>query len=111
MHSPLFHPRSGYISRLKLSARGSEAETIYRSQVSSPSGPTLHHSLVAERTSWASLHGLEPDDGAYLLELSFRPLTMGQLGEALAVYSQTREMVSATVQRLVVHGLIEVVGV
>jgi hypothetical protein len=45
-----------------------------------------------------------------VFELSFRPLTMNPLGEALAIYSQTREMVAATVNRLVVGGYVSVFG-
>jgi hypothetical protein len=79
--------------------------------VSAFGGPTIHRDLASERAAWARVHGLEPDDGAYLVELSFRPLTINQLGEALAIYSQTREMVSETVDRLVVGGFLRVVGI
>jgi hypothetical protein len=58
------------------------------------------------RSEWARSHGLEPDDGAYLVELSARALTLKQLGEALAVCSQSREMVLLTIRRLVARGFV-----
>ena len=102
-------PRAGHITKLELTRQGSSTEAAYSSRVSS-GGTTLHLSQSAARFAWASTHRLEPDDGAYLFELSFRPLTMNQLGEAVATYSQTREMVATTVQRLVVRGYVSVLG-
>ncbi len=59
------------------------------------------------RSVWASCHGLEPDDGAYLSELSVGALTIRQLGEALAVCGQSREMITSTVNRLASKGFLD----
>lgn len=65
--------------------------------------------LSSERAQWAYAHGLQPVDGAYLRELSRRPLTLTQLGEALAVFSQTTQMVALAMEQLHGLGLIEAV--
>lgn len=52
-------------------------------------------------------HGLEPDDGPYLSELRIAALTVRELGEALAICGQTREMVSTTVARLLSQGFLQ----
>lgn len=94
--------------RLQLSDSGQLTVAAYRSQVSAADGPLAHREHVDERMSWALGHGLEPDDGVYLLELASRPLTIGQLGEALAIHSRTRQMIVLAVERLLGHGFVDV---
>jgi len=79
-------------------------EVKYRGEIARASGRCL---FEAARAGWATAHGLEPDDGAYLVELVERPLTLSQLSEALAICSQTREMVVLTMERLVSRGYVE----
>ena len=66
--------------------------------------------MRGERSEWAYSHGLEPFDGTYLQELCARPLTLRQLGEALAIFGQTTEMVEVAVGRLQLLGFVQPVG-
>ncbi len=93
--------------RYSLSARGFATAALCPEP---PSNNTLDGSwdrLQSERAQWAYAHGLDPLDGAYLYELSRRPLTVGQLGEALAILSQTSQMVEQAVVKLGSLGLVE----
>jgi hypothetical protein len=81
-------------------------EAAYRSHIAAVRGARAGTAFERARCAWASSHGLEPDDGAYLVELSTRPLTLKQIGEGLAVCSQSREMVLRTIGRLVSRGFV-----
>lgn len=94
-------------ARVRLSPRGHSTEAAYRSHVAGASGPSRREAFESARAQWALRHGLEPDDGAYLGELRIIALTIKELGEALAICGQTREMVSDTVRRLLARGFLE----
>jgi hypothetical protein len=75
--------------------------------------PPTHRRLftvarVEASASWAHTHGLEPADGPYLVELSARPLTLKQLGEALAIHGQSRQMIGEAVERLILTGFLRI---
>jgi hypothetical protein len=99
-------PQSGHLTRLRLSERGQSIEAAFRRAVSPTRGRILRRDDIAATLLWAGEHGLEARDGPYLVELASRPLTVEQLGEALAIHGQTREMIGVTVQRLVSKGLV-----
>lgn len=107
MQNSDFLPRLGRSARFRLSSRGHSTEAAYRSHVASAHGPTRRKAFECARSEWALCHGLEPDDGAYLGELRIVALTVKELGEALAICGQTREMVSTTVGRLLSRGFLE----
>lgn len=96
-------PRS---ARFCLSSTGRTTEAAYRSGVARARGPDRRALFESERSQWALAHRLEPDDGVYLVELVLRPLTLAQLGEGLAICSQTRDMVKRAVERLVERGYV-----
>lgn len=103
-NSPTLLSRS---ARVRLSPRGHSTEASYRSHVTGAIGPDRRKAFDVARAEWALCHGLEPDDGAYLGELRVVTLTVKELGEALAIRGQTREMVSGTVERLLTRGFLE----
>jgi plasmid stability protein len=94
-------------ARVRLSSHGHSTEAAYRSHVSGANGPNRRKAFEYARAEWAQCNGLEPDDGAYLGELRIATLTIKELGEALAICGQTREMVSDTVKRLLSRGFLE----
>jgi hypothetical protein len=102
-------PPSGYSPRFRLSARGHTTEAAYRDSVTRMPGRIRPRLDVPASARWANEHGLDPDDGPYLVELASRPLTLGQLGEALAIHSQSQEMIALAVDRLLCRGLVCVV--
>jgi hypothetical protein len=59
------------------------------------------------REQWARAHGLEPRDGAYLVELASGAHTLRELGEGMAIFSQSHQMVVQTLTRLVSLGVVE----
>jgi hypothetical protein len=102
-------PPPGYSPRFRLSTRGHSTEAAYRHTVTSMPGRIRPRLNVPASAQWAAEHGLDPDDGPYLVELASRPLTIAQLGEALAIHSQSREMVALAVDRLLCRGFVCVV--
>lgn len=98
---------TGDPARFCLSVRGFSTNFAYQTCVATVSERPLRSAVQAACVDWADAHGLEPQDGAYLRELEDRPLTLNQLGEALAVSGQTREMIVSTVTRLVGMGFVE----
>ena len=108
MHNADNQPRLAYSPRFCLSERGQASEAAYRHTVS-PIGERIFRDVDAgANAAWADACGLHPGDGRYLVELAHRPLTLRQLGEALAVHSQTVEMIGATVERLVLTGFLNI---
>lgn len=107
MQDPGYPLTLGRVARFRLSTRGRSMEAAYRSQVDVTRGPTRRTAFESARSEWASSHGLEPDDGVYLVELREGSLTLNELGEQLAVCGQKREMISTVLLRLVSHGLVE----
>jgi len=98
---------TGKPARFSLSLRGFSTNFAYQSCVATVTERPVRSAVQAACADWAYAHGLEPQDGAYLKELEDRPLTLRQLGEALAVSGQTREMIVSTVTRLVGMGFVE----
>ena len=92
--------------RFSLSTRGYAAVAL-RPNPASAKAVDGGERLDSERAQWAYAHGLQPLDGAYLSELERRPLTLRQLGEALAILSQTSHMVKRTMLELQSLGLVE----
>jgi hypothetical protein len=101
----------GYLPRLCLSKRGRASATEFARTSGSGRGVARLPVHAGLRLEWADTQGLEPSDAPYLVELIFRPLTLAQLGEALAIHGQTREMIRESVDRLVVGGFLSVEGV
>lgn len=95
------------LHRYSLSARGFATAALCPERPSNSATDGSWDRLHSERAQWAYAHGLEPLDGVYLSELSRRPLTVGQLGEALAILSQTSQMVQQAVVKLGSLGLVE----
>jgi hypothetical protein len=110
MHNPDFLPPTGYVPRLCLSVRG-RASAAEFARASGSNRVVARLPVHADlRLVWAETEGLEPSDAPYLVELTFRPLTLAQLGEALAIHGQTREMINMAVDRLVLGGFLTVEG-
>jgi hypothetical protein len=65
-----------------------------------------HGAFASASASWAAKFELHPDDGMYLTEIGERPLTLSQLGEALAVCSQSQEDIKRCLVRLLGVGLV-----
>lgn len=107
MQNKIASIRLGRSGKFLLSSRGSSTEAAYRAHVRVTRGSTRRLAFDGARAEWAQAHGLEPDDGVYLSELSSGSLTLEQLGEGLAVCSQTREMISAALVRLISGGFVE----
>jgi hypothetical protein len=103
-------PRPGVVTRFDLSARGRTSEAAYRRSASMAPGRRARSADGHASVVWAIEHGLEPADGPYLIELAARPLTLNQLGEALAIHSQSREMIGFAVARLVSKGFVRMAG-
>ena len=99
-------------NRFGLTPLGYSTEAAYRSHIALARGrgPSPRLELKSARAYWALAHDLEPDDGPYLSEVGERALTLKQLGEALAICGQSREMVGAVVARLSARGFLEPVG-
>ncbi len=93
--------------RFKLSARGFATAALCPKRPAEHATDGSWERLHSERAQWAYAHGLQPLDGAYLCELRRRPLTLSQLGEALAVLGQTSQMVALAVAQLGGLGLVE----
>lgn len=60
----------------------------------------------AAMVQWSRQNCLELDDGLYLGELSRGPLTYGELGEAVAIFGHTQEMVAFGIARLLERELV-----
>jgi hypothetical protein len=104
--------RVGRKARFCLSARGSATEFGYRSRIigaRGSGGSSGRTAFEGARVEWAHLHGLEPDDGAYLGELAAGAATLNQLGEAMAICGQSREAVMNTMERLVSRGFVDAI--
>jgi hypothetical protein len=90
-----------------LSSHGRTVAAAYRAEIAAASG---RGSFDAACTAWATRFELLPADGAYLTEIRSSPSTLRQLGEALAICSQSREDVRVSVTRLVEVGLVVTVS-
>lgn len=95
--------------RYQLSADGKLAEQAYRARIResrvSIGGGRL--AFESARSAWATKYAIEPDDGFYLGELRAKSMTLRELGENLAICSQTRENVRDSVTRMLDRGLLE----
>lgn len=97
-------PRS---QRFSLSNLGRSAAAAYRQHIVGAGGRG-HGAFAEASTSWATRFALLPDDGIYLSEIAERPLTVSQLGEALAICSQSTSDVKRCLERLLGAGLVVV---
>ena len=98
-------------TRLFLSAKGHAASLAYETYTgrSGARGGNRRQLYETAREHWAWCHGTKPDDGPYLLEIA-GGTTRRQLGEALAICSQSVEMVASAVTRLHSLGLVRLLG-
>lgn len=98
--------------RFSLSGRGRILAAAYRKGIVEAgsqrdhSAPRDHGAFAAACASWAAQFELHPDDGMYLSEIAERPLTLSQLGEALAICSQSHEDIKRCLSRLLGVGLV-----
>ncbi len=106
MHDAPAAPPPRIHSRFSLSARGHATEAMCPESAYVTAEDGSWDRKSSERAQWAYTHGLEPMDGAYLRELRRRLLTLSQLGEALAIYGQSSEMVGEAMDRLLSLGLV-----
>lgn len=102
-------PRWSRTQRFALSAYGRTVTAAYLSSIAAVSGPGNRGAFQAACSAWAELFELRPDDGMYLAEVQAKSLTLAELGEALAICSQSRDDVTRCVQRLFQAGLVTLV--
>lgn len=103
---PRLHARWSRGQRFTLSAYGRTVTAAYRSNIAAAGTAGGRGAFEAARAAWAELFELRPDDGMYLSEVANKSLTLAELGEALAVCSQSRDDVAKCVQRLFHAGLV-----
>jgi hypothetical protein len=103
------NPRWSRTQRFTLSAYGRTVTAAYRSTIAATREPTGRGAFEAACAAWAELFELQPEDGMYLNEVSAKSLTLAELGDALAICSQSRDDVTRCVQRLFRAGLITLV--
>jgi hypothetical protein len=92
--------------RFTLSAHGRTVTAAYRSAISATRGSDRRGAFHAACISWAALFELRPEDGMYLAEVAAKSVTLAELGEALAICSQSRDDVLRCVRRLFDAGLV-----
>lgn len=103
-------PRRQSIRRsvfFSLSARGAAALFTYRGHVRLARGRDRRRVFDTVRAHWASSLGLEPDDGAYLVQLATGSSSFRELGEALAICGQSTDHVTSTITRLLTIGIVK----
>jgi hypothetical protein len=88
-----------------LSTRGRSVAAAYRESIGDAGGGR-HGAFADASTSWATRFELMPDDGIYLSEIANGSLTVSQLGEALAICSQSQADVKRCLERLLGAGLV-----
>lgn len=93
-----------------LSAPGRTIAAAYRTQIRAVPGQGVHGAFESACDAWAQQHDLRPEDGMYLSEIAAGPITIAELGVALAVCSQSRAAVAEHVERLVKAGLVVAVA-
>ena len=92
--------------RFCLAPEGRTAEAAYRSQVAAARGVGGRKAFEAARREWADERGLQPDDGAYLVELRIGPTSLSEIAESLAVCGQSQRDAMSAIGRLVDAGLV-----
>ena len=80
--------------------------SAYRAGITAAGTSGDHGAFARASAAWAAKYELSPDDGMYLAELERTPVTLAQLGEALAVCSQSRDDISRCIKRLVRAGVV-----
>lgn len=102
-------PRWPRTQRFALSAYGRTVTAAYLSSIAAVASPRGRGAFQAACSAWAELFELRPEDGMYLAEVHSKSLTLAELGEALAICSQSRDDVSRCVHRLFQAGLVTLV--
>ena len=100
------NPRWARSQRFTLSAYGRTVTAAYRSGIAAMGNHSERGGFEKACASWAEMFELRPEDGMYLMEVATKSVTLSELGEALAVCSQSRADVERCVQRLCAAGLV-----
>lgn len=92
--------------RFTLSDRGRDAEREYRETIVSARDQPGRVAFDSARAAWAKTHGLNADDGLYLVELADGVATLAQLVAALESCGKSKVDALASLDRLADAGLI-----
>lgn len=92
--------------RFVLSPKGLDAEALYRSTIVASRASGGRASYDSAREEWASAMGVQPDDGAYLVEVSAGPCGIEDLAKALESSGKKRADAFGALGRLFDAGLI-----
>lgn len=103
------NPRWARSQRFTLSAYGRTVTAAYKSGIAAMGTNGARGGFEKACASWAEMFELRPEDGMYLTEVATKSPTLSELGEALAICSQSRQDVEKCVQRLCAAGLVTAV--
>ena len=98
--------RWGRSQRFRLTSRGVEAETLWRTRLAEVQSAG-RAAFDASLASWATEFKVQPDDAAYVSELSSSPLRLEDVARAIADTGASREDAKKALERLFEAGLVE----
>lgn len=110
MEPKMMNPRLSRTNRHRLTARGYSIESAYRTHIDMQDGRAAREAYEEARVRWGTAHGLDPDYGAYLVELQEHERTLPQLEEDLAICGQSVSMVRKALRTMMQRDLIEAIS-
>ena len=86
--------------RFTLSPTGIAAELAYRTEIVASRAREGRASYDSARAAWATAHGIEPDDGLYLGELTGKPKNVQEVATAVESCGKSRHDALSAMERM-----------